>query len=82
MLHDSCPKISKIPKFFIIFSQKINKIPEVYMIFARKMPEFYIIARKNFFSRILGGNVPPCSPVSYAYGQWFSLSAAVVYNEF
>ena len=39
------------------------------MIFAQKMPEFYIIiARKIFFSRILGGHVPP-APVSYAYGQ-------------
>jgi len=51
----------------MIFARKIHKIPEFYMIFARKMPEFYIIiARKKFFSRILGGHVPP-SPVSYAY---------------
>ena len=36
------------------------------MIFARKIPEFYIliIARKIFFSRILGGHVPSLPPPS------------------
>ena len=40
------------------------------MTFAPKMPEFYvIIARKIFFSRILGGGArAPSAPVSYAYG--------------
>ena len=33
------------------------------------MPEFYvIIARKNIFSRILGGTAPP-APRLYAYGK-------------
>ena len=56
-------KISKIPKFLIIFAGIINKIPEFHMIFARKMPEFYIIiARKIFFHGMLGGHVPSLPP--------------------
>jgi len=59
-------KLSQCPNFFIIFARKINKIPQFYLTFARKMPEFYIkIARKTFFSRILGGHMPPtpaCPP--------------------
>jgi len=51
-IHDSCPKISKIPEF--------------YMIFTRKMPEFYIIiARKNFvriFFFLGGGARAPLPP--------------------
>jgi len=31
------------------------------------MPEFYIKIARKFFARILGGHVPPCLPVSYAY---------------
>ena len=47
----------------MIFARKIYKIPEFYMIFVRTMPEFYIIiARKIFFSWILGGHVPPLPP--------------------
>jgi len=58
-------KISKIPEFLYFF-RKINKIPEFYIIFARKMLEFYIIITPKNFFRILGGDVPPASPVSYA----------------
>jgi len=69
ILHDSCPKNYQNTRIFMIFARKIYKIPEFYMIFAPKMPEFYtIIARKIFFSGILGGHVPPpLAPVSYAY---------------
>jgi len=54
ILH-SCPKIIKIayPHFYDI-CPKIDKIPEFYMIFGRKMPEFFIvIARRIFFADYL-----------------------------
>ena len=46
-------KIIKIPNFDIC-PKKITTFPEFYMIFARKMPEFYIIAKKNFFHEFYG----------------------------
>ena len=62
-------KSAEYPNFYDI-CPKINKIPEFYMIFARKVPEFYIgliIARKillpDFF--FLGGGQfcrAPCPP--------------------
>jgi len=39
------------------------------MIFARKMPEFYVQIARIFFTNFRG-HVPPCSPVSYAYGPY------------
>jgi len=60
-------KSAEYPNFYDI-CPKINKIPEFYMIFARKVPEFYIgliIARKillpDFFFFWGGGSsaVPP-----------------------
>jgi len=67
-------KSAEYPNFYDI-CPKINKIPEFYMIFARKVPEFYIgliIARKILLPDFFffgGGAVLPCplSPVSYAY---------------
>jgi len=60
--HDICPKIYKIPEFYIVF--------------ARKMPEFYvIIARKIFFPNFRG-HVPPLPPISYALTWRASLDTA------
>ena len=63
MLHDSCPKIIKIPKFLWYLPEKITKFPEFYVIFALKMPKFYIIIAGKIFFPIMGGRgTCPSSP--------------------
>ena len=57
----------------MIFARKIYKIPEFYMILVRKMPEFYTVIARNIFFPNFRGNVPPCLPVSYAYGDGTAL---------
>jgi len=51
-------KLSVYPNFNYI-CPKINKIPEFYMIFSRKMPEFYIIIARKIFFQNFGRHVPP-----------------------
>jgi len=55
-------KIIKIPEFLWYLPEKFTKFPNLHD-FCPKMAEFYvIIARKIFFSQILGGTCPPCPP--------------------
>jgi len=69
-------KISKMPEFYMILARKIIKIPNFYDICPKNLHNslishdfcpknariLVIIARKIFFSRILGGRMPPCPP--------------------
>jgi len=56
ILHDICPKV--------------NKIPEFYIIFVRKMPEFYIIIALFFGGGRAPPAAPP-SPTPMAVEVWF-----------
>ena len=60
-------KLSIYPNLYDI-CPKIYKIPEFYMFFCPKMSEFYIIiARKIFFPNFRGHLPLPLPPVFYAY---------------
>ena len=76
ILHDSCPKIIRIPEFLWHLPEIFfYKIPEFYMIFAREMPEFYIIiAQKYSFPNFRRGGArahsPPSSPTPMSWPEW------------
>jgi len=80
ILHDSCLKNYQNTQIFMIYARKIYKIPKFYMTFARQMSEFYIIIAWKIFFPNFRGHVPPCSPVSYAYGCHVSLTAYQTYE--